>query len=150
MANTATATEFLLPLLFALACRWIKRNPSNFLRFALFPFGGTNVERWPRLMLLLVRGAAILGFLVFVLTALNAVSPISREDLPTGADYLKFAIAVVISFLALRGSAELLPERANPEKQPHAPDLRRGVTAPFRGAKPARAHAPAAGPKAPR
>lgn len=127
MANTATASELLLPLLFALACRWIKRNPSNFLRFALFPFGGANVERWPRLMLLLVRGAAILGFLVFVLSALNAVSPISREDLPTGADYLKFAIAVVISFLALRGSAEVLPERVNPTKQPHALELRGGT-----------------------
>ncbi len=114
MPNSLTAAEFMFALLLVLACRWIKRNPSNFLRFALFPFGGIKIERWPRFMLTIVRGGAILGFLAFLLTAMNAVSPLSRDDLPSGSDYIKFGAAVAISFLALRGSAEPLADRAVP------------------------------------
>lgn len=120
MPNSSTAAEFIFGLLFVLACRWIKRNPSNFLRFALFPFGGISVERWPRFMLAMVRAAAILGFIAFLLTALNGLSPFGRDDLPSGSDYIKFGIAIVITFLALRGSAEPLPERVRSVRQPHA------------------------------
>lgn len=127
MPNSFTAAEFVFALLFLLACRWIKRNPSNFLRFTLFPFGGIKVARWPRFMLAVVRGGAILGFLGFLLMALNAVSPFGRDDLPSGSDYIKFGVAIVISFLALHGSAEPLRDQ-------------RIVTTPFREAKPGGAH----------
>jgi hypothetical protein len=106
MPNTFSTAVFIFALLFVLACRWIKRNPSSFLRCAFFPFGGIDVEHWPRFMLAMVRAAANLGFVGFLLTALNAVSPFGRDDLPSGSDYIKFGIAIVIAFLALRDSAE--------------------------------------------
>lgn len=127
MPNSYATAEFILALVFVPACRWIKRNPSNFLRFALFPFGGINVARWPRFLLAMVRAAAILGFIAFLLAALNAVSPFGRDDLPSGSDYIKFGIAIITSFLALRSSAE-------------APRERRIVTSPFQGAKPGSGH----------
>ena len=56
------AVDLFLTVVFVIACRWIKRNPSSFLRYILFPFGGLNVERWPGLMLAIVRVSAVLGF----------------------------------------------------------------------------------------
>ena len=129
MASTITATEFFLSLLFALACLWMRRNPSNFLRFVLSPFGGLHVERWPRFILLLTRGVAIPGFVVFLLAVVNSVSPLSRDDLPTGADYLKLGIVVVISFLALRGASEEFLDRAG-SPQPHCANTSSARTLP--------------------
>lgn len=102
MANLSTVAEFALSLPFAAACHWIKCKPAHFLHFAVFPFGGRQIERWPRFLILMLRGGATLGFVVFLLGAIDAVSPLSRGELLTGADYLKCGIVIVVSFLALR------------------------------------------------
>ncbi len=44
-APPSIALDLFLTAVFVIACRWIKRNPSSFLRYILFPFGGLNVER---------------------------------------------------------------------------------------------------------
>ena len=64
-AQPSIAVDLFLTAAFAQVCRWIKRNPSSFLRYALFPFGGLNVEGWPRFMLVIVRACGVLGFLFF-------------------------------------------------------------------------------------
>jgi hypothetical protein len=107
---------FLLSLLFALGCRWVKRNPSDFLRFTLFPFGGLNVDRWPRFMLLAVRLGGIAGFFAFVLSGLNSLYPTSPKDESSVALYAKFLISLAVAFFALRGSAEEIPERVSSKK----------------------------------
>jgi hypothetical protein len=100
------AVSLFLSAMFLLASRWIKRNPSSFLRYILFPFGGLNVERWPRIMLMMVRGGAILGFFSFSLAFMSLLAPESFAHPTPAALYTKFAVAIVVSFFALRGSAE--------------------------------------------
>jgi hypothetical protein len=100
------AVSLFLSAMFLLACRWIKRNPSSFLRYALFPFGGLNVERWPRIMLVMARGAAIFGFLVFLLGILSLLAPETFAHPTPAVLYAKFAVAILVSFFVLRGSAE--------------------------------------------
>jgi uncharacterized membrane protein len=100
------AVSLFLSAIFLLACRWIKRNPSSFLRYALFPFGGLKVERWPRIMLMMVRGGAILGFFSFSLAFMSLLAPESFAHPTPGVLYTKFAVAILVSFFALRGSAE--------------------------------------------
>jgi hypothetical protein len=101
------AVDLLLSVVFLFACRWTKRNPSSFLRYILFPFGGLNVERWPRILLMMVRGAAIFGFFAFLLTIMSLLAPESFAHPTPGVLYTKFAVAILVSFFALRGSAEL-------------------------------------------
>jgi len=100
------AVDPLLSVMFLLAFRWIKRKPSSFLRYALFPFGGLNVERWPRILLMMVRGAAIFGFFAFLLATMSLLAPESFAHPTPGVLYTKFAVAILVSFFALRGSAE--------------------------------------------
>lgn len=100
------AVSLFLSAIFLLACRWIKRNPSSFLRYILFPFGGLNVERWPRIMLMIVRGGAILGFFSFSLAFMSLLAPESFAHPTPGVLYTKFAVAILVSFFALRGSGE--------------------------------------------
>ncbi|HEY6943517.1 MAG TPA: hypothetical protein VI431_00150, partial [Candidatus Acidoferrum sp.] len=102
MANLSTVAEFALSLPFAAACRWIQSKPAHFLHFAVLPFGGRQIERWPRFLLVLLRGAAALGFVAFLMAAIDAVLPLSRDDLMTGADCIKCGIVIVIAFAVLR------------------------------------------------
>lgn len=102
MASLSTVAEFALSLPFAAACRWIQCKPAHFLHFAALLFGGRQIEKWPRFLLFPLRGAAALGFVAFLLTAIDAVMPLSRSDLLTGADCLKCGIVIVISFAVLR------------------------------------------------
>jgi hypothetical protein len=100
------AVDLLLSAIFLLAFRWIKCNPSSFLRYILFPFGGLNVERWPRILLVMARSAAIFGFFAFLLTILSLLAPESFAHPTPGVLYTKFAVAILVSFFVLRGSAE--------------------------------------------
>ena len=61
-AAPSIVVDLFLTVVFVFVCRSVKRNPSSFLRYILFPFGGLNVERWPRFMLVIVRVCAALGF----------------------------------------------------------------------------------------
>jgi hypothetical protein len=80
----SSAEEFVFSTAFAVSCRWIKRNPSDFLRFAFFPFGGFNVERWPRALLFIVRWCAIAGFVLSVVGAINGlIPPTPTNETPT-------------------------------------------------------------------
>jgi hypothetical protein len=110
------AVSLFLSAIFLLACRWIKRNPSSFLRYALFPFGGLKVERWPRIMLMMVRSGAILGFFSFSLAFMSLLAPESFAHPTPGVLYTKFAVAILVSFFALRGSAE--PDESDEAVEP--------------------------------
>lgn len=111
--------ELALACAFATGCRWIKRNPSSFLRYALFPFGGIQVERWPRILLWIVRAGAILGFFFFVLNFLDMLLPIRPGATSPALLYGRYGAAMVISFLALRGTTEPGSEREPSSKRPH-------------------------------
>lgn len=102
MPNLSAVAEFALSLPFAAACRWIQCKPAHFLHFAVLLLGGRQIEKWPRFLLLPLRGAAALGFVAFLLAAIDAILPLSRSELLTGADYIKCGIVVVISFAVLR------------------------------------------------
>lgn len=105
-APPSIAVDLFLSAMFLFAFRWIKRNPSSFLRYMLFPFGGLHVERWPRILLVMVRGAAILGFFSFFLAFMSLLAPGSFAHPTPGVLYTKFAVAILVAFLALRGSAK--------------------------------------------
>ena len=109
------AVDLLLTAIFVFVCRWIKRNPSSFLRYTLFPFGGLNVERWPRFMLVIVRACAVLAFFFLVLTFLGLLAPESVAHPTPVALYSRFAISIVISFFALRGTAEPVESYETPK-----------------------------------
>lgn len=112
--------EFVFSSFFALGFRWIKRNPSNLLRFVLFPFGGLHVDRWPRLLLWCVRFGGIAGFFVFCLSALHSLYPLSGNAKGSEAAlYVKLILALGISIFALRGSREEIPEPASSTTRPH-------------------------------
>jgi hypothetical protein len=117
---------------FVVACRWIKRNPSSFLRYALFPFGGLNVERWPRFMLVIVRICAALGFFFFLLYFVDLLIPGTVENPSPAVLYSKFAFCLVISFLALRGTSEPVEEYETPKfgTPPAKPETAPVTTAP--------------------
>jgi len=104
-----------LTIVFVIACRWIKRNPSGFLRYALFPFGGLNVERWPRFMLVMVRVCAGFGFFFFFLAFVDLLAPGTVEHPAPVVLYSKFAFCIVVSFFALRGTGEPVEEYETPE-----------------------------------
>jgi hypothetical protein len=112
------AVNLFLTAVFLLACRWIKRNPSSFLRYALFPFGGLYVERWPRILLVMVRGTAILGFFAFFLAFMSLLAPESLAHPTLAVLYTKFAVVILVSFFALRGSAE--PGESGDAAEPRA------------------------------
>lgn len=115
------AVDLTLSVGFLFASRWIKRNPSNFLRYILFPFGGLNVERWPRVLLAIVRVCAILAFFAFLLTIVNLLAPESLAHPTPLVLYTKFAVCMLISFFALRGITEHAESDATPEARPLAP-----------------------------
>jgi hypothetical protein len=105
-APPSIAVDLFLSAMFLFAFRWMKRNPSSFLRYMLFPFGGLLVERWPRILLVMVRGAAILMFFAFSLAFMSLLAPGSFAHPTPAVLYTKFAVAILVSFFALRGSAE--------------------------------------------
>jgi len=105
-APSSIAVDLFLTVVFVIACRWIKRNPSSFLRYILFPFGGLNVERWPGLMLAIVRVCAVLGFFSFLLTFFGLLAPESLAHPTPAVLYSKFTACILISFFALKGTAE--------------------------------------------
>lgn len=105
-AQPSIAVDLFLTLLFALVCRWIKRNPSSFLRYALFPIGGSKVERWPRFMLVIARACGIVGFFALLLTFVGLVIPDSVAPATPAVLFTKYAVCILISFFALRGTAE--------------------------------------------
>jgi len=105
-AAPSIAVDLLLTAVFAVVCRWVKRNPSSFLRYTLFPFGGLNVERWPRFMLVLLRVCAVFGFFAFLLTFIDLLVPESVAHPAPTVLYAKFAACILITFFALRGTAE--------------------------------------------
>jgi hypothetical protein len=109
---------FFLTGVFAMACRWIKRNPSSFLRYALFPFGGLNVERWPKFMLVMVRICASLGFFFFFLAFVDLLAPGTVGQPSPAVLYSKFAFCIVVSFFALRGTGEPVEEYETPKFGP--------------------------------
>jgi hypothetical protein len=131
------AVDLFLTGLFILVCRWIKRNPSSFLRYVLFPFGGLNVERWPRAMREIMRVSAALGFFALLLTFVDLLFPASIANPTRALLYSKYAVCLVISFLALWGTAEPMeafeiPQFGTPSGQPSiptkaAPAVRRSV-----------------------
>jgi predicted Co/Zn/Cd cation transporter (cation efflux family) len=98
-AEPSFAVNLLLTAVFVVVCRWAKRNPSSFLRYTLFPFGGLNVERWPRFMLVAVKVFAAAAFFAFLLGFMNLLAPGSLAHPTPAALYTKFAVAVLISFL---------------------------------------------------
>jgi hypothetical protein len=98
-ATPSIAVDLLLTVVFVLVCRWVKRNPSSFLRYILFPFGGLNVERWPRLMLVFVRVCVAFGFFCFLLTFIDLFAPESVAHPTPAVLYSKFAACLLISFL---------------------------------------------------
>lgn len=112
--------EFGFSALFSLGFRWIKRNPSNLLRFVLFPFGGLQVDRWPRFLLWCVRFGGIAGFFFFCLSALHSLYPLNAKDSGSeGALYVKLILALGISIFALRGAGEEIPEPASSAARSH-------------------------------
>jgi hypothetical protein len=113
--------DLFLSAVFLFANRWIKRNPSSFLRYALFPFGGLNVECWPRILLAIVRVCAVFGFFTFLLTFVNLLAPESLAHPTPAVLYTKFAACILISFFALRGTAEQGESDGAPEARPLAP-----------------------------
>jgi hypothetical protein len=141
-----------LSVVFVIASRWIKRNPSSFLRYVLFPFGGLNVERWPRFMLVLVRVCAVFGFFTFLLTFIDLLAPETAAHPTPAVLYSKFAACILISFFALRGTAEPVesyetPKFATPSTKPHeapknAPAASRNVPAAPKGVPSAPPFAP--------
>jgi hypothetical protein len=108
------AVDLFLTAVFAVVCRWIKRNPSSFLRYALFPFGGLNVERWPRVMREIVRVCAALGFLALLLTFADLLFPASLSNPTPAILYSKYAVCIVISIAALWGTAEPMESFESP------------------------------------
>jgi hypothetical protein len=114
------AVDLFLSVTFLFANRWIKRNPSSFLRYLLFPFGGLNVERWPRILLTIVRVCAVLGFFAFLLAFVDLLAPESVAHPTSAVLYTKFAACIVISFFALRGTAEQVDFDETPEARPLA------------------------------
>jgi|SRR6267143_2014235 len=89
--------DLFLTAVFVIVCRWIKRNPSSFLRYILFPFGGLNVERWPRFMLAIVRLCAVLEFFSFLLTFFGLLALESLAHPTPAVLYSKFALCILIS-----------------------------------------------------
>lgn len=142
------AVDLALSVLFLLANRWIKRNPSSFLRYVLFPFGGLNVERWPRILLGIVRVCAIFGFFAFLLTSINLVAPESLAHPTPVVLYTKFAVCIFISFFALRGTGEGVDPDESAEARPLAsqssPDNKSVPMTPRPASVPPKAVAPAA------
>jgi hypothetical protein len=114
-ATPSIAVDLFLTVEFAIACRWTKRNPSSFLRYVLFPFGGLNVERWLRFMLVIVRIFAVFGFFAFILTFIDLLAPESVAHPTPAALYSKFALCILISFFALRGTAEPVESYETPQ-----------------------------------
>lgn len=108
----AEASQFLLGGVFALACRWAKRNPSEFLRYCLFPVGGIHVERWPQLILRTVRVCGILGFFIFFSLMFDAAFPGSVQSPTPAVLYSKFALKVLVTLFATWGSSEEKYERS--------------------------------------
>jgi hypothetical protein len=124
-ATPSLAVDLLLTAVFVLVCRWVKRNPSNFLRFALFPFGGLNVERWPRFMLVFVKVCAAAGFFVLLLTFADLLALESPAHPATAILCAKYAVAILISLFALKGTAEPMesyetPKFGTPSNKPSA------------------------------
>lgn len=72
----------------------------------LIPFDGVNVERWPRVMLVFVRVCAVVFFFVFISAFLSMLAPETLANPTPGLLYSKFAVEILISFFALRGTAE--------------------------------------------
>jgi hypothetical protein len=118
------ATEFLLMAVFAVVCRWAKRNPSNFLRFILFPFGGISVERWPQFMLVMVRMGAIFSFFCFFGTMLSFLFPTNLQNPAPPVLYTKIAVNLLVTFFVMRGSAEPPVESTRSANKPHPLELR--------------------------
>lgn len=114
------AVDLVLSVAFLFATRWIKRNPSSFLRYVLFPFGGLNVERWPRFLLAIVRAGAVFGFFAFLLGSVNLLAESLAHPTPAVL-YTKFGVCILISFFALRGTAEHMESDGAPEARPLAP-----------------------------
>ena len=106
--------SFFLTGVFAMTCRWIKRNPSSFLRYALFPFGGLNVERWPKFMLVMVRICASLAFFFLFLAFVDLLAPGTVGQPSPAVLYSKFAFCIVVSIFALRGTGEPMFRRGKP------------------------------------
>jgi hypothetical protein len=106
--------NLVLTAVFAVASRWIKRNPSSFLKYALFPFGGLKVERWPRFMLVIVRVCAGFSFFFFLLAFIGLLAPGSVAHPTPAVLYSKFAFCIVASFFALRGTAEPVVDYETP------------------------------------
>jgi hypothetical protein len=106
--------NLVLTAVFVVASRWIKRNPSSFLKYALFPFGGLKVERWPRFMLVIVRVCAAFSFFFFLLAFIGLLAPGSVTNPTPAVLYSKFAFCIVASFFALRGTAEPVADYETP------------------------------------
>lgn len=142
------AVDLALSVAFLVASRWIKRHPSSFLRYLLFPFGGLNVERWPRILLAIVRVCAVLGFFAFLLTIVNLLAPESLAHPTPAVLYTKFAVCLLISFFVLRGTAEQMDFDERPEARPLAssppPGMKSSPVSPKPAATPPKATAPAA------
>ena len=103
-APPSIAVDLFLTVVFVIACRWIKRNPSSFLRYILFPLGGLNVERWPGLMLAIVRVCAVLGFFSFLLTFLGLLAPESLAHPTPAVLYSKICSVHPDFFLCSEGN----------------------------------------------
>jgi hypothetical protein len=114
-ATPSIAVDLFLSVVFVIASRWIKRKPSSFLRYALFPFGGLHVERWPRFMLVLVRVCAVFGFFTFLLLFIDLLAPETVAHPTPAVLYSKFAACLLISFFALRGTAEPVESYETPK-----------------------------------
>jgi len=113
----------------------VKRNPSSFLRYALFPFGGLNVERWPRFMPVIVKVCAAAGFFALLLTFVDLLAPESFAHPTPVVLYSKFAVGILISFFALRGTAEPMesyetPKFGTPSAKPSAASKSASAAAP--------------------
>ena len=126
-AAPSFAVNLFLTAAFAVACRWIKRNPSSFLRFALFPFGGLNVERWPRFLLAIVRGGAILGFFAFSITFVDLLVPQSTSSSTPAVLCSKFAVCILVAYFALRGSGEPVGSSEAPAPRPVSVEPQAGI-----------------------
>ena len=142
------AVDLFLSAVFVFACRWIKRNPSSFLRYILFPFGGLNVERWPRFLLAIVRVCAVFGFFTFLLTFVDLLAPESAANPTPAVLYTKFAACILVSFFALWGTAENGKPDEAPEARPLAslpsPALKSAQAVPKVAPAPPRAATPVA------
>lgn len=141
-AEPSIAVELFLMAMFAVASRWAKRNPSNFLRFTLFPFGGLNVERWPRFMLVAVKVFSSAAFFAFLLGFIGLLAPETRAHPTPAALYTKFAVAILASVFALRGTGEQIeskevPKFGTPSVKPSASPKNAAAAAPSVPVKPA-------------